>query len=116
MPPMRKFGKNMLNLTITNEEMLYQSYLPFLKQGGLFIKTDKRYNLGDDVFLLLQWPDGEKKPVAGQVAWINPKGAQGGRPPGIGVHFSEQDKGQTREKIEAMLTSQLKSDKKTHTM
>ena len=116
MSPMRKFGKNMLNLAITNEDMLYQSYLPFLKQGGLFIRTDKSYKLGDDVFLLLQWPDGEKKPVAGQVAWINPKGAQGNRPAGIGVHFSEQDNGQTREKIEAMLASLNNSDKKTYTM
>lgn len=112
----RNFGKNMLNLKITNEEMLYQSYLPFLKHGGLFIKTEKNYKLGEDVFLLLQWPDDEKKPVAGQVAWINPTGAQGGRPPGIGVHFNEQDEGKTREKIESMLISLLKSDKKTYTM
>jgi type IV pilus assembly protein PilZ len=113
---MRKFGKNMLNLNLSNEEMVYDSYLPFLKHGGLFIRTEKSYKLGDDVFLLLQWPDGEKKPVAGQVAWINPKGAQGNRPAGIGVHFSEQDKGATREKIEGLLTNQLKSDKKTYTM
>jgi len=115
MPPMRTSGKP-IQLKITNEEMLYQSYLPFLKRSGLFLQTDRRYKLGDEIFLLLQWPDGEKTAVAGQVAWINPKGAQGSRPAGIGVHFNEKDDGQTREKIEAMLASLNNSDKKTYTM
>jgi type IV pilus assembly protein PilZ len=109
--------KNMLTLNITDEDTLYNSYLPFLKHGGLFIKTDKSYKLGDEVFLLLTLlNDSDKTPVAGQVVWINPKGASGGRPQGIGVHFGEMDKGATREKIEKALAAKIKSDKRTFTM
>jgi len=63
-------------------------YLPFLKQGGLFIKTEKynKFKLGDEVFLLLTLFNGEKSPVAGKVVWINPKDSQGSRPSGIGLY------------------------------
>ncbi|MCK5718658.1 MAG: PilZ domain-containing protein [Thiomargarita sp.] len=111
--------RNMLTLNISSLDILYNSYLPFLKQGGLFIKTEKNYKLGDEVFLLLTLIDpGEKRPVAGKVVWINPKGALGGRPAGIGVHFSEQDKGAMREKIDKLLTGRSKkeNEKRTYTM
>ncbi len=109
--------RNMLTVNIPDENTLYNSYLPFLKHGGLFITTDKSYRLGDEVFLLLTLlNDGEKTPIAGKVAWVNPRGAQGGRPAGIGVHFGELDKGATREKIEKALANLLKSDKRTYTI
>ncbi len=109
--------RNMLQLHIPDEQTLYNSYLPFLKQGGLFIPTDKNYKLGDEVFLLLTLlSDGEKMPVAGKVVWVNPKGVQGRRPAGIGVHFGELDKGATRNKIEKALGPLIKSEKGTYTM
>jgi type IV pilus assembly protein PilZ len=117
---MARFGglkKNMLQLHVSDEQALYNSYLPFLKQGGLFIPTDKNYKLGDEVFVLLTLlDDPEKIPVAGKVVWINPKGVQGRRPAGIGVHFGELDKGATRRKIEKALGQMIKSDKNTYTM
>lgn len=109
--------RNMLTLHITSEDDLYKSFLPFLKYGGLFIPTNNTYKLGEEVFLLLTLlKESDKTPVAGKVVWINPKGAQGGRPPGIGVHFNEMDKGVTRDKIEKALANLLKSEKTTHTM
>ncbi|MDY6993773.1 MAG: PilZ domain-containing protein [Pseudomonadota bacterium] len=109
--------RNMLTLSISDENTLYSSYLPFLKHGGLFIPTEKNYKLGDEVFVLLTlMNDGEKTPVAGKVVWINPKGVQGRRPQGIGVQFSEQDRGATRNKIEKYLANLLKSEKNTYTM
>ena len=44
----------------------------------------------------------EKLPVAGRVIWMTPKGAQGKRTAGIGVQFSEQDRGNTQRKIESL--------------
>lgn len=109
--------RNMLELRIHDENILYMSYLPFLQHGGLFIPTEKKYQLGDEVFVLLTlFNDAEKIPVAGKIAWINPKGTQGSRPAGIGVHFGEMDKGATREKIEKIIAQYLKSDKPTYTM
>lgn len=105
----------MVKLNITDNNMLYDHYLPFLKRGGLFIKTDKSYNLGEEVFLLLIWEDNQQTPVTGNVVWINPKGAQGGRPAGIGVHLSDRYK-DTRDKIEKVLAMLPKADKRTYTM
>jgi len=60
--------------------------------------------------------DGEKVPIAGKVVWINPKGTQGNRPAGIGVHFGDMDKGATRQKIESLLANLMKSEKPTATI
>jgi len=81
--------------------------MPFVKNGGLFIPTNSNYRLGDEVFMLLNlMGEDEKLPVAGRVIWVTPKGAQGNqgkRTAGIGVQFSEQDRGQTQKKIETYL-------------
>lgn len=116
-PPRPGMKRNMLNANISDENLLYAYYMPFLKNGGLFIPTDKSYKLGDEVFLLLTlMNDGEKVPIAGKVVWINPKGTQGNRPAGIGVHFGDMDKGSTREKIERILANLMKSERPTATI
>src|SRR3974377_1288768 len=114
----------LLTLTIKDKSALYLAYMPFVVNGGLFIPTNSSYRLGDEVFMLLNlMGEDEKLPVAGRVIWVTPKGAQG--PPtgargsstaGIGVQFPEQDRGQTRAKIENYLAGALSGDKPTHTM
>lgn len=109
--------QGILSLTIKDKSALYAAYMPFIKNGGLFIPTPKPYRLGDEVFMLLTLMDEkEKLPVAGRIVWVTPKGAQGQRTTGIGVQFSELDKGQTRNKIESYLAGALKSERQTHTM
>jgi type IV pilus assembly protein PilZ len=106
-----------LSLTIRDKSALYASYMPFVRNGGLFIPTTKSYKLGDEVFMLLTlMEDKEKVPIAGKVVWVTPTGAQGNRTAGIGVQFSDLDKGQTRNKIENVLAAALKSERQTHTM
>lgn len=106
-----------LSLTIRDKSALYASYMPFVRNGGLFIPTSKNYKLGDEVFMLLTLiEDKEKMPIAGKIIWLTPKGAQGNRTAGIGVQFSDLDKGQTRNKIENVLAAALKSERTTHTM
>ena len=98
----------MLTLTIKDKGALYAAYMPFIKNGGLFIPTSKTYNLGDEVFILLTLMDNsEKLPVAGKIVWITPRGAQHKRNAGIGVQFSDQDNGQTQKKIETYLAGAL---------
>ncbi len=105
-----------LPLSIKDKSVLYASYMPFLKNGGLFIPTNKRYNLGDEIFLLLSLMDEpEKIPVAGKVVWITPYGAQGNRSAGVGVQFGDGDN-TARIKIETYLAGTLQSDRPTHTM
>jgi len=109
--------QGILSLTIRDKSALYAAYMPFVKNGGLFIPTAKSYRLGDEVFMLLTlMDDKEKMPIAGRIVWITPKGAQGNRTAGIGVQFSELDQGQTKSKIENYLAAALKSERQTHTM
>ena len=107
---------SMLTLNIKDKSALYISYMPFIKNGGLFIPTNKQYKLGDEVFILLTLMEGaERLPVAGKVVWLTPRAAQGKRQQGIGVQFSPQDNGETQKKIEMFLAG-LPTDRPTHTM
>ena len=106
-----------MQLTIKDKGALYAAYMPFVKNGGLFISTNKQCNVGDEVFMLLTlMDDKDRLPVAGKIIWITPKGAQGNKASGIGVQFSPQDKGVTRGKIETHLAGSLDSARITHTM
>lgn len=109
--------QGILSLTIKDKGALYAAYMPFIKNGGLFIPTNKQYKLGDEVFMLLTlMEESDKLPVAGKIVWVTPAGAQGNKAAGIGVQFSEQDNGQTRNKIEGYLAGALGADRPTHTM
>lgn len=117
---MQGFGggarNGILSLTIKDKAVLYAAYMPYVRNGGLFIPTSKNYRLGDEVFMLLNLMDEpEKIPVAGKVVWVTPKGAQGNRAAGVGVQFSEQDDTAAK-KIETYLAGSLESDRPTHTM
>lgn len=119
MPPPGKNGvrPTVLSLTIKDKSALYAAYMPFLKGGGLFIPSHKDYKLGEEVFMLLTLlGERDKLPVAGNVVWITPIGAQGNRAAGVGIQFSEKDAQVARTKIEALLGGSLKSDRPTHTM
>lgn len=105
-----------LSLTMKDKAVLYAAYMPFVSGGGLFIATNKKFKLGDDVFLLLNLMEElEKIPVAGKVIWITPRGAQGNRASGIGVQFDKKSS-LAKDKIENYLAGSLSSDKPTHTM
>lgn len=107
----------LLTLTIKDKSALYLAYMPYVINGGLFIPTNSSYRLGDDVFMLLNlMGEEEKLPVVGKVVWITPKGSHGKRTAGIGVQFSEQDRGATQRKIESHLAGSLGGDRFTHTM
>jgi len=109
--------QGILSLTIKDNNALYAAYMQFVKNGGLFIPTNKKYQLGDEVFMLLTLMDEtERIPVAGKIIWITPTGAEGNRATGIGVQFSEQDDGNARNKIETYLAGALKAERPTHTM
>ncbi len=110
-------SSGILTVTIKEKAALYLAYLPFVKNGGLFIPTNKTYRLGDEVFVVLTLlEDKEKMPVAAQVIWLTPQGAQGNRAQGIGIQLSDRDNGATRNKIEGLLAGMLNTKRPTHTM
>lgn len=109
--------QSILSLSIKDKTALYAAYMPFILNGGLFIPTDKDYQLGQEVFMLLSlMEEVERLPIAGTIIWKTPVGAEGYRTPGIGVQFSDQDGGTARNKIETYLVGALNSDRSTHTM
>ncbi|TCV97409.1 type IV pilus assembly protein PilZ [Luteibacter rhizovicinus] len=107
-----------MSLKVKDVNALYIAYMPFLKGGGLFAPTAQRYNLGDEVVLLVTLIDeNERLSVAGRVVWITPIGAQGNRTAGIGVQFNETGDGEAaRARIEALLAGTLSSERPTQTM
>jgi len=110
--------QGILSLAIKDKAALYNAYMPFVKGGGIFVPTTKRYALGDEVFILLSlMEEKDRLPVAGKVVWITPAGAQGNRSSGIGVQFADTAEAEAvKGKIETFLAGTLEADKPTHTM
>lgn len=109
--------KGIISFSISDRGALYSSYMSYLQNGGLFVPTARNYEIGDEVFLLLKLMDDDSfAPVSGNVAWVTPAGAQGNKVPGIGVHFSDEDNGNTRSGIEQHLAATLQGERPTQTM
>ncbi len=106
-----------LTITIKDKAVLYAAYMPFLDEGGLFIPTSRNFNLGDEVSMVISMlEESEKVTVNGAVVWKTPKGAQGNRAAGIGVHFKGENVKEVKDKIENYLAGTLKLDRPTYTM
>lgn len=106
-----------INCQFKNETALYCAFMPFIKSGGLFIRTSRSFALKDSVLLQIELPnDPEQYDMPGQVVWITPQGAQSAKPQGIGVQFSGSDSKHLTNKIEMLLAGMLKSNQITDTM
>ncbi|MYM84273.1 pilus assembly protein PilZ [Duganella sp. FT50W] len=107
-----------LSLTIREKAALYAAYMPFLKNGGLFVSTQKPYQLGDEIYLILAlMDDPQKYQIAGKVVWLTPPDAHHNKAQGVGVHFPDDDSGQrARLRIEELLGAALRSSRATHTL
>ena len=109
--------QGILALSIKDKSALYAAYMPFVVNGGLFIPTNRDYEMGQEVFLLLNlMEETERLPVVGKIIWKTPPRSGNYRSSGIGVQFSDQDGGIVRNKIETYLAGALASDRSTHTM
>jgi len=115
-PPLAR--PSVLSLNIKEKAALYAAWMPYLKNGGIFVPTGRPYSIGDDVYLLLSLMEEPAKfPVAGKVAWVTPQGAHNNKAQGIGVHFADDDGGRTaKKKIEDILGAAVKSSRTTHTL
>jgi len=110
--------QGIMSLAIKDKGSLYSAYIPYVVGGGIFIPTNKVYQLSEEVFILLTLMDEtEKMPVVGKVIWINPQGGGHGHSiPGIGVQFTDKDGQAVRNKIETYLAGTAQSERMTHTM
>jgi type IV pilus assembly protein PilZ len=109
---------SVLSLAIKEKAALYSAYMPFLKNGGIFVPTNKTYRLGEEIYLILTLLDDPNKyPIAGKVAWITPAGAGNNKSQGIGVHFPIDESGvRIKSRVEELLGASAKSTRATHTL
>lgn len=103
-------------VNLTTKDELYEAYMPFLQNGGLFLPTRGNFRLGQELSLMLNlMNEPDKIPITAHVVWITPQGAHGRRAAGIGVQFSD-DQISLRDKIERYLAGSLNSQHPTHTL
>lgn len=107
-----------MSVALPDRTALQAAYMPFLKNGGIFLTSQRRCQLGDDVYLLLSLlQDDTRYPVAGKVAWITPAGTARHQPQGLGVQFPADEAGRRlRQRIEELLGTTLGSARPTHTL
>ncbi|MEO7241294.1 MAG: PilZ domain-containing protein [Variovorax sp.] len=109
---------SVVQLALREKSALYAAYIPLFAEGGIFVPTQRDYELGDDVYVLLTLPeDTQRYPVAGRVAWISPERSTGSRVQGVGVRFPGDEKSRMlKQKIEHFLGAALNSDRPTQTI
>jgi type IV pilus assembly protein PilZ len=105
-------------LVIRSKSALYAAWIPLLKNGGIFLPSNRSHGLGEEVLILLTLMDDPNKiPLQGNVAWINPAHSAGNRPQGIGVQLHDSDVvRELRKKVEGLLAGALQSSRPTHTI
>ncbi len=109
---------SVIQLVFREKGALYAAYIPLFAEGGIFVPTTRRYQLGDEIYLLLSLPeDPQRYPVAGRVGWITPPNAPGGRTQGVGVRFPTDEKTRLLKlRIEELLGTSIQSAKPTQTV
>lgn len=91
------------SLVLEDAESLCGAWLPFLEPGGLFVATGRDHFLGEEVVLLLQLPDGQKRSVAGSIAWISADELSGRRRAGAGVALEGEEGQELAETIRELV-------------
>lgn len=110
-------SERIISYKFTTVKNLYNAYMPFIEKGGLFIPSRESFSLGEKVMLDILFLDHPKAyQIPGQVAWLTPAGAQGGKPQGVGVQFIGDDADKIRIQIETHLAGMLDSSISTDTM
>lgn len=108
--------QGMLTLSIRDLGILYSHYMPFIRNGGLFIPTQRAYNLGDEIFVLLQlMNEPERIPVVGKVILLTPLLAEHQRSQGVGIQFDAEEGQLIRARIETYLAGYEGSAQPTQT-
>ena len=81
-----KLKQGVIRLNIEDLKDLYQAYMPFVDGCGIFVATEEKYALEQEVFVFLKLPgDLGKFAASGRIVWLNPPKKISKRVPGVGV-------------------------------
>lgn len=120
-----KTARGTLAVHIADNDTLYAAYMPFLKNGGIFVNLPKEfgsideYTMGKEIVFIITLPNMENVFVTGKVVWINHEDVYNGFKRGIGAQFVNDLEDQARTVIERILSSEPKfkdSIARTYTM
>lgn len=105
---MAEMKAEVLDYIINDPLELNLSYMPFIKDGGLFIPTSQSFPLGKSIIVNLKLPGlKENLQIEGKVVWITPKHSLHQVLAGIGIQFTGANTQATRTKIEANLDTSM---------
>ncbi len=113
-----KINQSILSFALKDKNSLYASYMPFVTTGGIFIPTTRDYEMGAEIFILLNlMSETERLPINGKVIWKTPVSLEGylSFESGIGIQFDKKDSA-VKNKIEMYLAGTLESEQPTYTM
>lgn len=110
----------MLQLRLESKPIIYASYMSFLEHGGVFLPTQDKFKMGEEVLLVLELVGPgktEKMFIKSNVCWINSNPSASGRPKGVGLAFSDDDSGlKAKAQFEAILSGLLNNERATYTL
>ena len=109
-----------LQLRLESKPIIYASYMSFLEYGGVFLPTDDKFDMGEEILLVLELVGlgkTEKIFIKTNVCWINANPSASGRPKGIGLAFGSDDSGLKAKTIfENILSGLLHNERPTYTL
>lgn len=95
---------SIIHYSISDPLELNLSYMPFIKNGGLFVPTNDPYHIGDPVIIELQIPTKKENiMIEGKIVWITPSNTLHHVLPGIGIQFTGMNALSIRNEIEGLL-------------
>ncbi|EIJ32964.1 PilZ domain-containing protein [Thiothrix nivea] len=93
-----------LSMAIAEKSALHACYMPFIKDGGIFVPTTDKFTLHDNVVLHLRLvEEGKKLLIPGRVVWISPGVGHRGASPGVGLQFTGEQRLRVKQFIEDVL-------------
>ena len=105
-----------IQANIADKETLYQSYMPYVNGGGLFIPSKQPVKMGEEIFVLATLPEQSQKiPLTGKVIWINQK-PNGMKPQGFGIQLSGEKGAYYKAEAERLLAGLKASGRNSYTM
>ena len=98
-----------LSLTVPDKHSLHATYMPFIKNGGIFVPTHERFALHDNVVLQLRLiEEGKRLLIPGRVVWITGGKGQHGTPAGVGLQFTGEQQSRIRQFLEEVMGDLIK--------
>lgn len=105
-----------IQANIVDKDMLYQSYMPYVVGGGLFIPSKQAVQMGEEVFVLATLPEQSQKiPLTGKVIWISHK-QNGIKLQGFGIQLTGEKGVFYKSEAEKMLAGFKAVGRNSYTM